>query len=221
MDEFLTEFGDYPDMFENVLREAATDNIEFSVYDVANGHYPDAVGECDGYIITGSRKSVYDDEAWIHRLREYVVELHETRTRLVGICFGHQIVATALGGNTEAVGWAVGVHESQILIRQDFMQPYLKRISALVSHRDQVTRLPREAELLASSDYCPNAMYRIGDHILTFQGHPEFCKPYSKVLMDMRRELLDPDIYCQGIESLDKDIQNEVLAKWMLRFLMG
>ena len=137
MDEFLTEFGDYPDMFENVLREAATDNIEFSVYDVANGHYPDAVGECDGYIITGSRKSVYDDEAWIHRLREYVVELHETRTRLVGICFGHQIVATALGGNTEAVGWAVGVHESQILIRQDFMQPYLKRISVLVSHRDR------------------------------------------------------------------------------------
>ena len=138
---------------------------------------------------------------------------------LVGICFGHQIIATALGGNTEAVGWAVGIQQSHLLSKKDFMQPGLTSISAIVSHRDQVTRLPHDAELLATSDYCANAMYQIQDHILTFQGHPEFCRSYSRALMDMRREILGSKTYREGIQSLSQDTQGDVLARWMLQFL--
>ena len=121
LDQFQPEFGDYPAMFQTMLEKAAESvlemNIEVVHFDIEHGTYPDTVDECDGYIITGSKKSVYEDEPWIHRLRDYVGELHNAKAKLVGICFGHQMIALALGGSTEAadVGWGVGVHKSTIV----------------------------------------------------------------------------------------------------------
>jgi len=219
--QFQAQFGNYPDMFQTLLSGAATGPIEFAVYDVEHLQYPKTLDECDGYVITGSKKSVYDDEPWIHRLRQFVLDLHQAKIRLVGICFGHQIVATALGGDTQpaAVGWGVGIHRSELVASKEFMQPPLDSIAAIVSHKDQVTRLPEGAELLAGSEFCPNAMYQVQDHILTFQGHPEFCKSYSKALMDMRQDILGSEKYQAGVSSLTQPMHAETLAQWIVRFL--
>ena len=221
LEQFQPEFGNYPDMFIEALSGASEKQLEFSVYDVEHGQYPASVNDCDGYIITGSRKSVYDDELWIHELNRYVVQLHEARAKLIGICFGHQMIAMALGGRTESasVGWGVGIHENSVIIDKSYTRPNLTSIAAIVSHKDQVTILPEDAELLATSEFCPNAMFQIDNHILAFQGHPEFRKSYSQALMDMRQDILGDETYTRGVESLAKELQNQTLAKWMLGFI--
>ena len=227
VEQFQPEFGSYPAMFETVLSRAAIqiddliEPVEFTHYDVEHHQYPDAISDCDGYVISGSRKSVYDDELWIHQLRQYVVSLHDAKAKLIGICFGHQMVALALGGNTEPStrGWGVGVHTSDIIAKKSFMQPESGSLAAIVSHKDQVTELPADAELLATSEFCPNTMFQIQNHILTFQGHPEFHKSYSRALMDWRQEILGEDVYSAGVASLKVETQGDLLAQWMIRFI--
>lgn len=219
LDDFQPEFGNYPAMFRGLL--ALEPSITFADYDVQRGCYPDTPAECDAYLITGSRKSVYDDEAWIHRLRDYVVELHQARQKLVGICFGHQMVAEALGGKTEPakVGWRVGVSPNTVVKQEDFMDPAVDTFNLIFSHKDQVSRLPTGAEILATSPGCPIAMFRLENHILAFQGHPEFCKGYSRALMDFREDVLGPVTYGQGIESLGLDTHENTVARWILNFI--
>jgi len=221
LEQFQERHGDYPDMFVRRLGENAPSAIEFQTYDVEHGEYPSTVDECDGYLITGSKKSVYDDEPWIKDLQQYVVTLSECKKPLVGICFGHQMVAQALGGKTEAaaVGWGVGVHTSEVQVRTAFMQPPLDSVKLLVSHKDQVTSLPDDVTVLAGSRFCPVSMYLVGEHIFCMQGHPEFRPEYSRDLMQMRRELLGEEVFSEGISSLEEAIDADTIARWILQFV--
>ena len=221
--EFRDEFGNYPGMIQ-LLLEASSDNgtaLEFITYNVVVGEYPEDLDDCDGYVITGSASSVYDDEPWIHELRRFVVRLYETRTKTVGICFGHQMIALALDGIAKgsAAGWGIGIHQSSIVAKKQFMSPPLESISLLYSHRDQVFQLPSGAELLASHDFCPNSMFVIGSHMFAFQGHPEFVKGYSEALMNFRRHMVGEKKYQEGIHSLQLDLDSEVIGRWMLNFI--
>jgi GMP synthase-like glutamine amidotransferase len=220
--EFQREFGDYPAMFRAVLMASADDvPIEFRDYDVQRGEYPASLDECDAYLITGSRHSVYEDQPWIHQLAEFVRELDAARRKLVGICFGHQLIAHALGGETRAAeqGWAVGVQDTCVLAPAEWMLPYRERFGLLSSHRDQVVRLPERAERFAATDFCPNSGYTIGDHILTFQGHPEFSKGYSRALMEARRDMLGESRYTAGVESLEEPVHPSVVGRWIINFI--
>ena len=218
MDQFQPEFGDYPDMFHELLR---SEGVTFVDYDVQHGEYPESMDECDAWLITGSKRSVYDEEEWIARLKDYVAELHAARRKLIGICFGHQLVADALGGKTEpaSVGWRVGIIANQVIRQEPFMTPEAPQFNLIFSHKDQVTRLPEEAILLAKSPGCPNAMFRIGNHILAIQGHPEFCKSYSRTLIDFRHETLGEDIYSRGMASLEKNTDEGTVSRWILNFV--
>ena len=222
LESLRDEFGNYVVMFKDLLNEGAEGReLDFRVYNVLDGEYPVDLDECDGYLITGSRASVYDDEEWIHNLQDFVIQLHNAKKKLVGICFGHQLVAQALGGKTEAaeVGWGVGVHSSRVRESTDYMFPNEREISLLVSHKDQVTELPDGAKLLASSDFCEHAMFQVDNHILTFQGHPEFAKGYSRGLMELRKEIIGPDKYREGIASLHKATNEKSVARWALAFI--
>ena len=99
------------------------------------------------------------------------------------------------------------------------MDPPLKGFNLIVSHKDQVTRLPAGASLLATSPFCPNAMYCLGNHILTFQGHPEFCKGYSRALMEYREDVLGEEKFGRGINSLAEDTDEISVARWILNFM--
>lgn len=222
---FVDEHGDYPDMFHQLLGEAARAAAMpppvFVDFDVQHGHYPADPAACDGYVITGSKDSVYDDRSWIRELGDFVLALHQRRHKLIGICFGHQLIASVLGGETRAAdaGWAVGVHSSRVTAVPAWMQPPSEQFALLSSHKDQVTRLPEEAMLLAENDFCPNAAFTIGDHILALQGHPEFAKAYSADLMAFRRELLGEAVYQRGVDSLAAPLTREMVGRWMLAFL--
>ena len=218
VDHLQGEFGDYPLMFQRLLGESAESELSFRVIDCQAMDYPDPTS-CDAYVITGSRHSVYDDEPWIAELARFTARVVEADRKLVGICFGHQLIAHFFGGRTEAVGWAVGVHRCEVLDTASWMQPPRSDFSLLSSHKDQVVELPPGARLLASSDFCPNSGYVIDDQVFALQGHPEFSKPYAQALMNMRRELLGDVTFEKGIESLVQDTHERDMARWMLSFM--
>jgi GMP synthase-like glutamine amidotransferase len=218
--EWVPEFGEYPDMFIRLLGEVDPD-LEFRVYDVEQGEYPADIDEVDAYLITGSKSSVYDDKPWIAALMDFVRELDRRRKKLVGICFGHQLVAQALGGKTgkSPKGWGVGLHTHRFNATPRWHDGEALDFDILVSHQDQVVSNATGAQVLAGSDFCENAVCQIGNHILTFQGHPEFVPEYSREIMEFRREMLGEQTYVDGVASLAVNPQRERVARWILNFL--
>ena len=195
--------------------------LEFEVYDVERGHFPQDIDEVDAYLMTGSKSSVYDDKPWIGQLMDFVRELHRREKKLVGICFGHQLVAQALGGSTgkSPKGWGVGLHTYRFDTAPAWHDQADPEFQILVSHQDQVLENADGAQVLASSEFCENAVCQIGNHILTFQGHPEFVPGYSREIMEFRREMIGESVYSNGVASLARIPQRERVAGWILNFL--
>ena len=218
--ELRARFGDYPAMFVDTIGDGMGHMPTFEFFDVRRGRYPRVIDDCDGYLITGSRASVYNDEPWIARLLGFVRELHDAGAKTVGICFGHQLVAQALSGTVgpSSAGWGVGVHTWKVVRREPWMHPALREFRLLASHQDQVEALPPGARLLASSAFCLNAAFVVGDHILALQGHPEFSKDYAEFLMHKRRPLLGA-AFEPGIRSLDQPTDASAIARWIAQFL--
>ncbi len=219
--ELVEEFGEYPDMFVALLA-AADPDLEFVVYDAELGELPQDIDEVDGYLITGSKSSVYEEKEWIHALADFVKRLHAAKKKFVGICFGHQMVAHALGGKTEKSdkGWGVGVHGASFSSQPDWHDGADNDFKLLVSHQDQVVELAPGSEVLAGSDFCEHAVTQLGQHILTFQGHPEFVHRYSETLLNIRREMIGEDNYRTGVESLSQDVDRERVAQWIVNFFL-
>ena len=226
--EWVDEFGEYPDMFERLVL-AADPSATFSVWDVEKGVYPSDsdVDTVDGFIITGSKSSAYDDKEWIRNLERLVQELHAKRKKMVGICFGHQVIARALGGTVAKSdkGWGVGVNVynvSELPVQgDDEVRGGGSGVLKLVaSHQDQVTVLPPGARTVVFNDHCENAGFVIGDHVLTLQGHPEFSAKYSEAIMAFRRDMIGAERVSQGRASLvTHQHEGPRVARWMVDFL--
>ena len=218
--KLIEQFGDYPDMFRSLFSKVDP-ALTYKIYDVQHGKYPNTFHDCDGYVTTGSKASVYNSEAWIKTLQDYIIQLNKHNKKLLAVCFGHQLVAEAFGGKTEKSpkGWGVGVHTVNIHARKSWMQPERDAFNIVVSHQDQVTQLPDNAELIAGNAFCPNSMFQLGDNILTIQGHPEFSKPYAKTMMQYRADKIGQNIFKDGIDSLKKPTDELGVAKWFVEFL--
>ncbi len=216
--EWASQFGEYPDMFQRLFL-AVDATLSFTVWDVECGELPDDASCVDGYVITGSKSSVYDDKAWIRQAETFIRELHAQRRKVVGICFGHQLIARALGGvvDKSTNGWGVGVHEYELLHSPEQGRDQL---SLIASHQDQVMGLPPGAEIIASNSHCPIAGFRMGDHILTFQGHPEFIPEYAREIIGFRRQMIGDARADEGLETLSSRTQEGPwVARWILDFL--
>ncbi len=222
MPDLRAAHGDYSDMFEDLLIGAG-EGVGVSVYDVEQGDYPDLIDDCSGYLITGSKRSVYEDEPWIVTLGQFVRTLHRRKKKLVGICFGHQLVAQELGGKTEKSprGWGVGRHDTELLL--DLGKDALAgtHFGLLSSHQDQVSRLPEGGRVLAASDFCPIAGMLVEDHILTFQGHPEFGVGYARALLDIRRTAVGEEKFTRAVDSLSHAPDQQRVARWIIDFIAG
>ncbi|MDA9837461.1 GMP synthase [Luminiphilus sp.] len=226
--EWVDEFGEYPDMFQRLVL-AANSDVSFSVWDVEEGVRPTPaeIDAVDGFIITGSKSSAYDDKEWIRDLERLVQELHARRKKMVGICFGHQVIARALGGTVAKSdkGWGVGVNVynvSELPVQGDDEvrgdeSGFLKLV---VSHQDQVTVLPPGARNVVSNDHCENAGFVMGGHIFTLQGHPEFSAEYSQAIMAFRHDMIGAERVAQGRASLvTHQHEGPRVARWMVDFL--
>ncbi|MDH3650881.1 MAG: hypothetical protein OEQ53_14440 [Saprospiraceae bacterium] len=208
--------GDYRDMFRRLFPD-----LNFRDYDVVNNRFPQSVSDCEAYIATGSRYSVYDQQPWIKKLGELVQRIHAEGKYFVGICFGHQILAQALGGQVRKneKGWCVGSHTFTLLEGPEWMQPAKQSFNLLMSCQDQVTMLPPGSTLLAQADDCPTGMFQVGPKMLGVQGHPEYPKAFNQALMEERRHLIGATKVGEGIQSLSGDLDAGTFAQWVYRFL--
>jgi GMP synthase (glutamine-hydrolysing) len=214
--EFLYISGDYEDMFRRLFADHA--DVEIVAYDAINGDLPTNPLECDAWITTGSRYSVNDDEPWIRDLEGFVRRVATADVPFIGICFGHQLIAKALGGSVvkSERGWSVGVKD--VRVREDLGLGDSYRV--LTSHQDQVDSLPPGAEILGWNDHCPVSMLGVGSTILGIQGHPEFEAEYSEALMESRRGHLIPEQTVDaGLASLGRPPDSRRLADWILSFV--
>ena len=217
---FLSIAGDYRDMFSRLL---AYHGRELVPFDTINGELPGAPIDFDGYVITGSRFSAYDDEPWIHELSAFVRDVADTDVPLVGICFGHQVLAHALGGEVRKadVGWGVGPHEVVVDGSVTWMKPTLRRPRLQYMHQDQVVRLPDGGQVIGSSDHCPVAMLQVGDRLLGIQAHPEVPAAYVGALMDARVERIGVDRVEAARRQLATPTDHDAVGAWMAAFLLG
>lgn len=218
--ETLRHLGnDYGTMFIERFADHAP-WVSFERYDVVGGQDLPPAGEHDGYLITGSRYSVSDDLPWLQGLRRLTSDVVAADLPVVGICFGHQLLADQLGGRVEraANGWGVGMHTATVTARRPWMAPDLDEFRLIVSHQDQVVELPPDATLLADSPHAPIAAFETGSAI-GFQGHPEFDPTYSAALMDMRRDRIPAAVIDVGEASLTQVPDHGTVVTWLGRAL--
>lgn len=218
-DNLKPTYVGYGRMFQQLFGRVGAD-WEMPIYSVIQGEYPETIDDFDAFLITGSKHDAFADDDWIVRLRHYSQQLFEQGKPLVGICFGHQLLAHALGGRAEraSAGWGLGVMQYQLDQQPSFIDSD-QEVSLLVSHRDQVTALPPGAQLLLSNNFCPMAAFYIPGQVLCFQGHPEFSKDYERALLDYRINDVSSEQMAQVHASLDKEHQGERLGRWMKSFI--
>lgn len=206
-------FGDYPAMFGRMLG----DGFEIATYDAQNGHLPAHPAEHHAYLITGSPAGVYDPYPWIAPLQDFIRSAQDAK--MVGICFGHQIMAEALGGHVEKSdrGWGAGLHRYSVVGRGPWMNGE-QSIAIPASHQDQVIVQPPNSAVVVSSDFTPYAGLAWTDRpAISFQFHPEFSPDFAKALIEARYDRVsNPDA---AIASLDAPNDSADVATWIRRFL--
>ncbi|OAE23378.1 hypothetical protein AXG93_1660s1370 [Marchantia polymorpha subsp. ruderalis] len=183
-------YGGYSQMFIKLLGDPRD---MWDVFPVVEGVFPaeEDLGKYDGFVVTGSRHDAHGDDEWIVKLCALLQTLHERRTKMLGVCFGHQVLSRALGGRTgkAEVGWEVGVRNVQLTDAM-FAKPYAAGAPPVIriyeSHRDQVKEIPPGGELLGFSERTGIEMYAVGDNILAIQGHPEFSEDVVRDIVDTR-----------------------------------
>jgi GMP synthase-like glutamine amidotransferase len=208
-DVLVKQNGDYDQIFSNFL---GGNGFEIETWPVVDMVFPPNAEAADGWLITGSRFGVYEDHRWIAPLEQLIRDIHARRAPLIGVCFGHQIIAQALGGKVEkfADGWAVG--------RTNYDMGD-KTLTVNAWHQDQVIEPPKEAKVLGGNAFCENAVLAYGDTIWTLQPHPEFTAQYLGGLLKTRGPGLVPDdLLAQATHTLNEPNSNDDIAAFMVAF---
>jgi GMP synthase-like glutamine amidotransferase len=208
-DQLMDEMGDYPDMFQRLL---AGHGFTFKTWRVLEGEFPPDVKAADGWLITGSKFGAYEDHPWIPPLEDFIRASYAAHVPMVGICFGHQIIAQAMGGRVEKFtkGWAVGATD------YDFGG---KTVRLNAWHQDQVVEKPDAAEVVGSNDFCANAALLYDDRAFTVQPHPEFKPAFVDGLMKTRGKGLVPDGLLEAATArLDEPLHESSMADQIAAF---
>jgi GMP synthase-like glutamine amidotransferase len=214
----VSDGADYGEMYTAFLRSAEP-NLAVRVYDVVGGELPGDPLECDAWIITGARYDANSDEPWVVALRSFLQRNDEARARTVGICFGHQALAEALGGSTGRAGvWKAGPQEVEL---DD--TPWFEggTLALHAMHQDVVHQAPPGAEVIARGSTGSVPAFLLGDHVLGLQDHPEFDDRYITGLIEVRRPRMGDEVTDAALAEVDqRGSDGPEMARRIVDFLL-
>lgn len=221
--EYITWHGSTTGTYIHFLKSVDAP-FTYESYIVSKDEFPATVDECDAYLITGSVSGAYEDEPWISTLIQFIRDCHAANKKLVGICFGHQVLAHALGGKAEKSdkGWGLGLKTFDITDNKPWMNGSQGQCSLYYSHQDQVVQLPPNAERLGGNEFCENAFFAIGDQVMGIQGHPEFTTNIMQEILSNPKETVPQEVNETAVSSVENGRpDNQLVAHWIVNFLTG
>ena len=225
-DTFPGRLPDFIPNYESLFMDlfaAVGEQVSYRIFQTWQGELPTSVNADELYLIPGSLDAAYDDKPWILALVQWIERAYRQGAKMMGVCFGHQAIARALGGQVRQYegGFGAGVRASRVI--DEGMKSYFPdgEMHLLYSHHDQVTALPPGAVLCATSDFCKNESFRIGHQVITFQGHPEFTVAYSRHLLTNCSDDMDPTVKLSALQSLERlEPQGTIAARYALDLLL-
>jgi GMP synthase-like glutamine amidotransferase len=210
-------FGSYSAMVQELLGP----QHEFATFDVRSGKLPASAASCAAYVITGSASGVYDGDNWIDMLKEFVRGA-SGHSAMVGICFGHQLMAEAFGGQAikSPRGWGIGLQRYDVQERAEWMDD-ARSIAVPASHQDQIVKLPPDARVLGGNDFTPYGIIEYPQRrAMSLQSHPEFTPEYAAALIELRRSSKYTDEQAdRALETLREPNDRARVSTWLAQFL--
>lgn len=184
--EIVKKFGHSSDWIPSIINN---DNINFIIKKVYEDDFEISM-DADAYILTGSKYSVYDDVDWIYKLKKITKTLVDNNRYVLGICFGHQILACCLGADVKKnkLGWELGSYKINLTnkgLSNKLFAGFSDTEIVYESHQDTVLNLPPDVDVLALSDKS-NQSFSYNDKVFGVQFHPEFSMEVTRMLMDLR-----------------------------------
>jgi GMP synthase-like glutamine amidotransferase len=215
-DRLPAEIPDFVFLFRKLF-EALDGTVCYEIHDVQQNIYPASLNGNELYLISGSRAGAYDNTPWVKTLIEFIRKMYAENVKIAGICFGHQIIAHALGGKVERSeqGWGTGVRTSEIIDPKALRFFPSGQMNLLYNHHDQVVELPPHATCFARSVFCPVEGFYIDDKVLTFQGHPEYTPEYNRYLLLNHSAEEQKELTAKALSSLNRKTDSLAAAKWI------
>jgi len=213
----------HPDDAQKVITalQAVRPGWAYRNWAARDGELPPDPLAADAWVLTGSVASVIQPEPWMERTAQAVRQRHAAGRTLVGLCFGHQLIAQALGGavGRSAGGFRLGVADTQITVQEPWMDPPLPRLSLFAAHEDQVQQAPPGARVLGSSAHCPVSAYAIGQHVLCTQYHPELTRPFMRDLLATFGPKFGATVAAQAADEIERPVDADTFMRWAAQFI--